>query len=81
MPLLGPIINLGAVGCCLVALAFFYFKKDRMYEKRIDERLAVEKDFRKEMGDHQEKYRVALEAFNKTLDTVLRIYKKEGGGP
>jgi len=77
--ILGPIVNLGAVGCCLVVLAVYYMKKDKKYEARIDERLAIEKEFRKEMSDHQEKYRIALEKFNQTLDTVIRIHKKEGG--
>ena len=30
--LIGPLINLGAVGICLVALALWYIRKDKKYE-------------------------------------------------
>lgn len=71
--LYGPLINVGAVGVCLVVLAFYFVKKDKQYEKRIDERLAAEKEYRKEQADHQEKYRLVLEKFNQTVDAVLRV--------
>jgi uncharacterized protein YdaU (DUF1376 family) len=71
--LYGPLINVGAVGVCLVVLAFYFVKKDRQYEKRIDERIAAEREYRKEQADHQEKYRLVLEKFNQTVDAVLKM--------
>lgn len=76
--LIGPIINLGAVGCCLVLLAMYYIKKDKKYESRIDERIAAEANFRKDQAEQQDKYRVALEKFGQTLDSVLRVMQKRG---
>jgi len=80
MQLVGPIINLGAVGVCLVVLAIYYMKKDRKYETRIDERLASEKEHRKDISDMTEKYRLAMENVSKTLDAVLRMIPKRGDG-
>lgn len=65
MNTLGPIINLGAVGVMLVVLGFWYIKKDKQYEKRIDERIAAEASFRKEQAEQQDKYRTALQKFEK----------------
>jgi len=87
--LIGPIINVGAVGACLVILAIYYVKKDKKYDQRIDGQLAAEQAFRKEMADvHEkyrnqvieltEKYRLALEKFSQTLDAVLRVIPKRG---
>jgi len=80
MQLLGPIINVGAVGCCLVVLAVYYMKKDKKYETRIDERLLREKEHQKEVTDLTEKYRLAMENVSKTLDAVLRMIPKRGDG-
>ena len=38
--LIGPFINLGAVGVCLVVLALWYRRKDQRYEERMDEPMA-----------------------------------------
>lgn len=78
--MIGPIINLGAVGVCLTALSLYYLQKDKKYEQRIDERLAVEKEHRKEVTDLTEKYRVAMENVSKTLDAVIRIIPRKGNG-
>jgi len=77
---IGPIINLGAVGCCLVVLAIYYMKKDRKYETRIDERLARELAHQKEMSDLNEKYRLAMENVTKSLDSVIRVLPRRDGG-
>jgi len=78
--ILGPIINLGAVGVCLVVLAIYYMKKDKKYEARIDERLAREKEHQVEVAALTEKYRLAMENVSKTLDAVLRIIPRRGDG-
>jgi hypothetical protein len=77
--LLGPIINVGAVGCCLIVLAVYYIKKDKKYEARIDERLVREKEHQKEVTDLTEKYRLAMENVSKSLDAVIRIIPNRGG--
>jgi hypothetical protein len=79
MNTLGPIINLGAVGVMLVVLGFWYVKKDKKYEQRIDERIAAETQFRKEQAEQQDKYRAAMEKFGQTLDALLKVMPK--GGP
>lgn len=84
--LVGPLINLGAVGVCLVALAIYFIRKDKKYEARIDEMREMEKAFRREMADLQEKFRVeqaqmaekyrgAMEKFAQTLDLVVVLVK------
>lgn len=75
--LAAPLINLGAIGVCLVALSLYYLKKDGRYEKRIDEMLKREKEFQQEQGMLLEKYRVAMEKFSQTLDVVVALLKKE----
>ena len=79
MSLIGPLINMGAVGICLVALAGYYIRKDRLYEARIDQRLEAEEKHRKELADMSERYRLALERFNESLDAVLRMLPKRRG--
>lgn len=92
LSLAGPLINLGAVGVCLIVMALWYKKKDCAYEKRIDHQLAREETFRhevselhdkyrKEASEMAEKYRLALEKFGQTLDAVLRMKqaKRDGG--
>jgi len=78
--IVGPIINLGAVGVCLVVLAIYYMKKDKAYESRINERLAREKEHQKDVSDMTEKYRLAMENVSKTLDAVLRMIPRKGNG-
>jgi len=89
--LAAPLINLGAVGVCLVALAVYFISKDKKYEKRIDEMLKREVDFREETSELQErfrkeqaemaeKYRSALERFSQTLDLVVVCVKNIKGG-
>ena len=71
--LIGPIMNVGAVGIMLIILGIWYVKKDKKYEERIDQRIAAEQAFRKEQSDQQEKYRTAMDQFGKTLDAVLQL--------
>lgn len=78
--LAGPLINLGAIGVCLVALSFYYLRKDKKYEERIDERLKSEETHRKEVADLTEKYRMALEKFGQTLDVLRVMLSAKGGG-
>ena len=86
MSLTGPLINLGAIGVCLVALAIYFVQKDKKYEKRVDEMREMEKAFRKEMAELQEKFRKeqaemtekynrALEKFSTALDAVVILIK------
>lgn len=88
--LAGPIINLGAVGVCLVALALYFVSKDKKYEKRVDEMLKreeafraemtrLQETFRKEQAEMAEKYRAALEKFTQMLDLVLVCVKNIKG--
>jgi len=72
----GSIINVGAVGACLIALAVYYMRKDAKYEKRIDGMLDREKEFQKAWQEAAEKYRLSLEKFNATLDTVLALVRQ-----
>lgn len=90
-PLAGPLINLGAVGVCLIALAIWYIRKDARYEQDRDEDIAREREYRKEIANLQEqfrkelmemaeKYRLALEKFGQTLDSVIHVMKRGKGG-
>jgi hypothetical protein len=85
--LLGPILNVGAVGACLVILGIYYLKKDKKYEQARDEQLKASEAFRKEQADlHKEyqkeikelseKYRTALEKFGETLDSVVAVLRR-----
>jgi hypothetical protein len=86
--LIGPIINMGAVGVCLVVLGLYYVKKDKKYDARVDEiigahknfrteQAALEEKFRKEMMDLAEKYRTVMEKFGHTLDSLIRLLSKK----
>lgn len=72
-----PLINVGAVGVCLIVLAIYFKQKDARYEKRIDEALAREQVFGEKYADLAEKYRTALEKSNSTLDTVLQLLRQQ----
>jgi hypothetical protein len=85
--LLAPILNVGAVGACLIILALYTLKKDKKYEQARDEQLKASEAFRKEQGDlHEkyqkeikdlsEKYRTALEKFGETLDSVVAVLRR-----
>lgn len=89
--LIGPIINVGAIGVCLVVLALYFVKKDKKYDTRMDERVQAEASFRKEQAEREnafrneitalaEKYRVAMEKFGQTLDAVVRVLNKRDRG-
>jgi len=88
--LAGPLINLGAVGVCLVALALWHIKKDSRYEAIRDAEINREREirkevselhaqFRKEAMEMAEKYRLAMEKFNQTLDSVIRMMASKRG--
>lgn len=88
--LAGPLVNLGAVGICLVALAVYFVSKDKKYEKRVDEMIkreetfrqetsTLQETFRKEQAEMAEKYRAALEKFTQMLDLVLVCVKNIKG--
>lgn len=72
-----PLVNVGAVGICLIALAGYYIRKDAGYEKRIDHALQREQAFGEKYADLAEKYRTALEKSNSTLDTVLQLLRQQ----
>jgi hypothetical protein len=85
--LLAPILNVGAVGACLIILAFYTLKKDKKYEQARDEQLKASEEFRKEQGllhekyqkeikELSEKYRTALEKFGETLDSVVAVLRR-----
>ncbi len=71
-----PILNVGAVGACLVGLSLYYIKKDAAFERRIDAQLEREKDFSKLLMDQNEKYRTALEKTNEALGTIIGMLKQ-----
>lgn len=86
----GPLINLGAIGVCLVALAIYFIIKDKKYEGRVDEMLKreetfrvettkLQETFRKEQAEMAEKYRAALERFAQALDLVVVCVKNIRG--
>lgn len=90
--LIGSILNAGAIGACLVALGFYYAKKDKKYDLRIDEHLRAADIFRQEqckvhekyqdeLKELLEKYRTALEKFGVTLDSVIGVLRQRGGAP
>jgi len=82
----GSLIQYGAVGICLLALAGYYVLKDLRYEARINEMREMEKAFRKEQAEQQqkfrdeqgamvEKYRQAMEKVSQSLDIVISLMK------
>lgn len=71
--MVGPILNLGAVGACLILLSVYYLKKDKKYESRIDDRIAAEVAFRRESQEQQERYRQAMEKVAQSLDAAVRV--------
>jgi hypothetical protein len=85
--LIGPVVNVGAIGVCLVVLAIYFVKKDKKYDARMEERVLAEAAFRKEQAEREnafrmeltalaEKYRAAMEKFGQTLDAVIRVLNK-----
>lgn len=81
------ILNVGAVGVCLVALAFWYIRREGRYDKLVEERIAQEQKFReditsiqekyrKEVGDILERYRAAMLKFEQTLDSLIRMTER-----
>ncbi len=88
--LIGSIVNAGAIGVCLVALGFYYAKKDKKYDTRIDDQLKASDAFRQEqckahekyqgeLKEVLEKYRTALDRFGTTLDSVIGVLRSKGG--
>lgn len=75
--LYAPLINVGAVGVCLIVLAVYFKMKDARYEKRIDEAFERERVFQEKYAEITEKYRLALEKTNATLDTVLQLLRQQ----
>jgi len=89
--LISSIVNAGAIGACLVVLGYYYAKKDKKYDARIDEHLRSAEVFRKEqcevhekyqseLKDLLEKYRAALEKFGVTLDSVIGVLRQRQRG-
>lgn len=87
---LGPLLNIGAVGACLIVLGIYYAKKDRKYAQSVEEHLKSSENFRREQSElHEryqkelkeiiEKYRLALEKFEETLDAVINILGRRRG--
>jgi len=85
--LVGPFINLGAVGICLVVLALYFVKERKQYERRIDERLELDKafrqeqaaqqiEFRRETSEMEARYRGAMEKVTSTLDSMERMLER-----
>jgi len=73
----GPLVNLGAVGVCLIALAFYYRVKDNRYEERIDERIKREAEFSAKYIELVEKQHTITEKFSATLDIVVSLLKNQ----
>lgn len=83
------LINYGAIGACLVALAVYYILKDRKYEARINEMREMEKafrreqaaqqeQFRKEQAETTEKYRQSMQQVASTLDVLADVIRRGG---
>lgn len=88
--LISSIVNAGAIGVCLVVLAYYYAKKDKKYDARIDDQIKAADAFRQEqckvhekyqgeLKEVLEKYRTALEKFGTTLDSVIGVLRSKGG--
>ncbi len=75
----GPLVNLGAVGVCLIALAFYYRVKDNRYEQRIDERIKREAEFNEKYVGLVEKQHATTEKFTATLDIIVTLLKQQQG--
>ncbi len=80
------IMQYGAIGACLVAVATYYVFKDLRYEKRMNEMREMERAFRKEQAEQQqkfreeqarvvEKYQAAMEKVAQSLDVVISLAK------
>jgi len=88
------LINVGAVGACLVLLGIWHIRKDAKAEARMDERIKQEQEFRKEMNALHEQYRkelvelnektrTTMEKVNQTLESMIRMLmtkRGKGGG-
>jgi hypothetical protein len=71
--LYGPIINVGAVGVCLIVLAYYFKIKDARYETRIDERLKREAEFQEKYVGMVTKQQEMTEKFSTTLGSVVTL--------
>ena len=74
--LYGPLIDLGAVGVCLIALALYFRVKDNRYEQRIDERIKREAEFQEKYIALVEKQHAITEKFTTTLDVIVTLLKQ-----
>jgi hypothetical protein len=74
--LLGPLINVGAVGVCLIALALYFRVKDARYEIRIDERIKREAEFQDKYIGLLQKQQEITEKFSATLGTVVTLMEQ-----
>lgn len=72
----GPLIDLGAVGVCLVVLGLYFKVKDTRYEQRIDERIKRETEFNEKYIALVEKQHTITEKFTATLDVVVTLLKQ-----
>ncbi len=81
------LFNYGAIGVCLVALAVYFWFKDKNYERRINEMRDMEKAFRKEQAELQEKfrkeqadtiekYREAMTKVSSTMEVLSEVIKR-----
>jgi hypothetical protein len=73
----GPLIDLGAVGACLVILGFYTKSRDARYEIRIDERIRREGEFQEKYIGLVEKQHSITEKFTATLDIVVTLLKQQ----
>ena len=73
----GPLINMGAVGVCLIALAIWFKIKDARYEQRIDERIKRETEFNEKYILLVEKQHSITEKFTATLDIIVTLLKQQ----
>lgn len=73
----GPLIDLGAVGVCLVVLGFYTKSRDARYETRMDERLKRESEFQEKYIGLVEKSHTNIEKFTATLDVVVTLLKQQ----
>lgn len=72
----GPLIDLGAVGACLVILGFYTKSRDARYEVRIDERIKREVEIGEKFVSIIEKQHAITEKCTATLDVVITMLKQ-----
>lgn len=78
LTIIGPLINVGAVGVCLIVLGLYYRVKDNRYEQRIDERIKRESEFLEKYAAVVEKQHALTEKVVTSLEILTSMLKSGG---